>query len=169
MTYNILERVTRSAVCNTLGAKSENFDIWLDTCDPNEGMEIEGFDLGTSVELSFDPSISPFSYFSTDVVFYINIDENHKSGDVQAFFGSSCYDIDAAEVAAESFLVRDETDGWYVEDEFDEDSGLHLMRTFTVDPHSYADVFAKITTCFAELCESVISDKLRSFIHYFED
>lgn len=169
MTYNILERATRNAVCNTLGAKSKNFDSWINTCDPNEGMEIEGFDFGTSVELSFDPSISPFSYFSSDVVFYINIDENHKAGDVQAFFGASCYDIDAAEVAAESFLERDEADGWYVEDEFDEDSGLHLMRTFSVDPDNYADIFAKITTCFAEFCEPEISDKLRSFIHYFED
>ena len=169
MTYNTLERAVRSAVCNTLGAKSEKFDAWLNTCDPNEGMEMDGFDFGTSVELSFDPSISPFSYFSSDVVFYINIDDSNGIGDVQAFFGASCYDMDAAEVAAKSFLVRDETDGWYVEDEFDEDSGLHLMRTFTVDPHSYADVFAKITTCFAELCESEISDKFRSFIHYFED
>lgn len=167
MTYNVLERATRNAVCNTLGAKSENFDIWLDTCDPNEGMEIG--EIGTSVELSFDPSISPFSYFSSDVVFYINIDENHKTGDVQAFFGANCYDIDAAEAAAEVFLERDTSDGWYIEDEFDEDSGLHLMRTFSVDPDNYADVFAKITICLAELCEANISDKLRSFIRYFED
>lgn len=169
MTYNILERATRNAVCNTLGAKSENFDAWLNTCDPNEGMEIEGFDFGTSVELSFDPSISPFSYFSSDVVFYINIDESNGIGDVQAFFGASCYDIDAAEVAAESFLERDEADGWYVEDELDENSGLHLMRTFTIDPNNDADAFAKIAMCFAELCGAEISDKLRSFIHYFED
>lgn len=169
MTYKSLERATRNAVCNTLGAKSENFDIWLNTYDPNEGVGIEDFNLGTSVELSFDPSISPFSYFSSDVVFYINIDKEHGMGDIQAFFGVSCYDIDAAEVAAESFLDRGETDGWYIEDEFDEDSGLHLMRTFSVDPDNYVDIFSKITTCFAELCESDISDKLRSFIHYFED
>ena len=169
MTYNTLESATRNAVCNTLGAKSENFDAWLNTCDPDEGLEVEGFDFGTTVELSFDPSVSPFSYFSSDVVFYVNVDENRGTGNVQAFFGSSCYDMDAAEVAAESFLDRDEADGWFVGDEFDEVSGLHLVRTFSVDPDNYADIFSKITTCFAELCGSEISDKLRSFIHYFED
>ena len=169
MTYNTLERAVRSAVCNTLGARSEDFDIWLDTCDPNEGMEIEGCDIGTSVELYFDPSISPFAYFSSDVVFYVNIDKSHNSGDIQAFFGANCYDIDAAEAAAEDFLDRDASDGWYIEDEFDEDAGLHLMRTFSVDPDNYADVFSKLATCFAELCEAKISDMLRSFVHYFED
>ena len=169
MTYNTLESAVRSAVCNTLGARSEDFDVWLDTCNPNEGMDFEGYDHSTSVELFFDPSISPFSYFSSNVVFYVNIDNNHNSGDVQAFLGARCYDIDAAESAAEGFLDQDAADGWYIEDEFDEDSGLHLMRTFSVDPDNYTDVFTKITTCFAELCDAKISDKLRSFVHYFED
>ena len=64
MTYNTLENAVRSAACKTLGARSKDFDKWLVTCDFNEGIEIENFDLGTSVELSFDPPISPFRYFS---------------------------------------------------------------------------------------------------------
>lgn len=169
MTYNTLERAVRKAICNTLGAKSDNFDQWLETCNPNDFMEDGDFDLGTSVELSFDPSISPFKYFSSDVVFCVTIDESQNSGDVQVFFGSSCYDVDAAEVAAGDFLEREASDGWYVEDEFDEDMGLHLMRPFYFEPNNEANLFAMISKCFAELCGAEVSDKLRSFIHYFED
>ena len=169
MTYNTLERITRQAVCNTLGARSDNFDQWLETCDPNDFIENGDFDLGTTVELSFDPSISPFQYFSSDVVFYVTIDKSQNSGDVQVFFGVSCYDTDAAEVAAGDFLTRESSDGWYIEDEFDEDMGLHLMRPFYFESDNEADMLAMISKCFAELCGAEVSDKLCSFIHYFED
>ena len=66
MTYNTLERMTRHAACNTIGAKSDNFNQWLETCNPNDFIEDKEFDLGTAVELSIDPSISPFRYFSSD-------------------------------------------------------------------------------------------------------
>lgn len=169
MNYSTLEHAVRKAVCNTLGAKSDNFDQWLETCNPNDFMEEGDFDLGTSVELSFDPSISPFKYFSSDVVFYVTIDKNQNSGDVQVFFGVSCYDTDAAEAAAGDFLTRESSDGWYVEDEFDEDMGLHLMRPFYFETDNEVDMLAMISKCFAELCGAQVSDKLRSFIHYFED
>ena len=167
MNYNTLERITRQAACKTLGVKSENFDKWLITCNYNEDIEIEDFDLGTSVELSFDPSISPFQYFSSDVVFYVSVHEG-GIGDVQAFFGNSCSDPDAAERAAGAF--SDEAlGGWYIAEDFDENSGLHLMREVAFDPENESDLLTKLTACFSELCEAEVADKLRSFIHYFED
>lgn len=169
MTYNTLERITRQAVCNTLGTRSDNFDQWLETYNPDEIIEDEGFDLGTSVELYFDPSISPLKYFSSDVTFYVTIFNNQNLGAVSVFFGSSCQDIDATETAAKVFLDRDASDGWYIEDEFDEDAGLHLIREFHFEPNNDDNIFAMISKCFAELCGAEVSDKLRSFIHYFED
>ena len=128
MTYNTLENAVRSAACKTLGARSKDFDKWLVTCDPHEDIEIDDFDLGTSVELSFDPPISPFQYFSSDVVFYVSVHDD-GIGDVQVFFGNSCSDPDEAECAKESFY--DEALGnWYIEEAFERDLGLHLMREF---------------------------------------
>ena len=169
MTYNTLERITRQAVCNTLGARSDNFDQWLETYDPDEIIKDEGLDLGTSVELYFVPAISPLKYFSSDVTFYVTIFNNQSLGAVSAFFGSSCCDVDAAEAAVGDFLDRDASDGWYVADEFDEDAGLHLVREFTFDPESESDIESKIASCFNELLENETADKLRPFIHYFED
>ena len=169
MTYNALERITRPAVCTTLGARSDNFDQWLETYNPDEIIEDEGFDLGTSVELYFDPAISPLTYFSSDVTFYVTVFNHQSTGAVSAFFGSSCNDVEAAEAAAKIFLDRDTSDGWYIEDEFDEDAGLHIIREFHFEPNNDADIFAMISKCFAELCGAEVSDKLRSFIHYFED
>lgn len=169
MTYNTLERITRQAVCTTLGARSDNFDQWLETYNPDEIIEDEGFDLGTSVELYFDPAISPLTYFSSDVTFYVTVFNHQSTGAVSAFFGSSCNDVEAAEAAAKIFLDRDTSDGWYIEDEFDEDAGLHMIREFTFDPESESDIEGKIASCFSELLENETADKLRSFIHYFED
>ncbi|MBE6577815.1 MAG: hypothetical protein E7653_06730 [Ruminococcaceae bacterium] len=168
MTYNDLKSITKQAVCHTLGAASKDFDKWLVTCDPNDGIEIEGYDFGTCVELSFDPSVSPFNYFSSEVVFYVSTDDLGM-GNVQAFFGSSCYDVDSAEEVANDFLDRGSEDGWFVEEYFDEDSGLHLMREFEFDPKDPSDLSDKLISCFSELCGPFISSKLRSFIHYFED
>lgn len=170
MTYNTLEAIARKAVCNTLGTKSKDFNQWIVTEDIDEGMEVDEFDdLGTTVELYFDPSVSPLKYFQSDVTFYVTILNNQNLGAVHAFFGSSCYDTDAAEAAAGDFLERESSDGWYVEDELDEDAGLHLIREFYFEPNNDADVFAMINKSFAELCGAEVSDKLRSFIHYFED
>jgi hypothetical protein len=169
MTYNTLERITRQAVCTTLGARSDNFDQWLETYNPDEIIEDEGFDLGTSVELYFDPAISPLTYFSSDVTFYVTVFNNQNLGAVSAFFGSSCSDVDEAKSAAGDFLDRDASDGWHVADEFEEETGLHLVREFCFEPNNEADIFAMISKCFAELCGAEVSDKLRSFIHYFED
>ena len=167
MTYNTLENAVRSAACKTLGARSKDFDKWLVTCDPHEDIEIDDFDLGTSVELSFDPPISPFQYFSSDVVFYVSVHDD-GIGDVQVFFGNSCSDPDEAECAKESFY--DEALGnWYIEEAFERDLGLHLMREFEFDSESEPDLRVKIADCFAELCKPMISNTLRSFIHYFED
>ena len=168
MTYNTLENAVRSAACKTLGARSKDFDKWLVTCDPHEDIEIDDFDLGTSVELSFDPPISPFRYFSSDVVFYVSVHEG-GIGDVQVFFGETCHDVDSAEAAACDFLERDDSDSWYISDDFDENSGLHLMREVAFDLESESDIESKIASCFSELLENETADKLRSFIHYFED
>ena len=168
MTYNTLESVARQAACKTLGAKSENFDKWLITYNFNEDIEIEDFDLGTGVELTFDPSISPFQYFSSDVVFYVSVHEG-GIGDVQVFFGETCHDVESAEAAACDFLARDDSDSWYIAEDFDENSGLHLMREVAFDPENESDLLTKLTACFSELCEAEIADELRSFIHYFED
>jgi hypothetical protein len=169
MTYNTLENAVRSAACKTLGARSKDFDKWLVTCDPNEDIEIDDFDLGTSVELSFEPHISPFIYFSSDVVFFVNLHGADGLGDIQVFFGNSCSDIEAAEVAAKDFLSRDPSDSWYIGAYFEEDCGLHMIREFTFDPESESDIESKIASCFSELLENETADKLRSFIHYFED
>jgi hypothetical protein len=169
MTYNTLERITRQAACKTLGVKSENFDKWLITCNYNEDIEIDDFDLGTSVELSFEPHISPFIYFSSDVVFFVNLHGADGLGDIQVFFGNSCSDVEAAEVAAKDFLSRDPSDSWYIGAYFEEDCGLHMIREFTFDPESESDIESKIASCFSELLENETADKLRSFIHYFED
>ena len=163
MTYNTLENAVRIAACKTLGARSKDFDKWLVTCNFNEDIEIEGFDLGTGVELSFDPSISPFQYFSSEVVVYASVHEDGY-GDMQVFFGNSCYDPDAADSFSDEALGD-----WYIAEDFTKDSGLHLMREFKFDPESEHDLCVKITDCFAELCEPMISNTLRSFIHYFED
>ena len=169
MNYNTLERITRQAVCKTLGAESEKFDKWLITCNFNEDIEIEDFDLGTSVELTFDPSISPFTYFSSDVVFFVNLHGADGLGDIQVFFGNSCVNTTSAEVAAKDFLSRDPSDSWYIGAYFEEDCGLHMIRDFTFDPESESDIESKITSCFSELLENETADKLRPFIHYFED
>ena len=167
MTYKTLDKITRQAANKVLGMASENLDKWLVTCDFNEGIEIEGYDLGTSVELSFDPPISPFTFFTSDVVFYVCTHED-GIGDMQVFFGDSCYDVAAAEAAASEFLGRDASDGWYIDEEFSEDAGLHLMREFCFDPESESELLDQLTACFSELCEADTSDELRSFIHYFE-
>ena len=173
MNYSNLETIVRNVACRTLGAKSENFDRWLVTSDPNEGIEIEGFNLGTSVELSFEPSISPFNFFSSDVVFFVDLPTEQTRGitpaDVQVFFGNYCTDTYAAEKAAETFLDREASDGWYVEDYFDEGGGLHLVRVLGFEFES-EEAFAKaVENAFAELLDHRVRDKLRSFIHYFED
>ena len=41
MTYNPLENAVRSAACKTLGSRSKDFDEWIVTCDPDDGIEIE--------------------------------------------------------------------------------------------------------------------------------
>lgn len=169
MTYNTLEHAIRTAACKTLGSKSENFDNWIVTYNPNEGIEIEEFDLGTSVELSMEPSISPFTYFSSDVVFFVNLHGADGLGDIQVFFGNSCVNTTSAEVAAKDFLSRDPSDGWYIGAYFEEDCGLHMIREFTFDPESESDIESKIASCFSELLENETADKLRPFIHYFED
>lgn len=167
MTYNTLERITRRAACMTLGENSKDFDKWLVTCNFNEDIEIEGYDIGTSVELSFDPAISPFKYFSSDVVFYVSAHED-GCGDMQVFFGNSCYDTDTVKNTVEA-LSGDALGCWYIAEDFNDESGLHIMRDFEFDPDSQSDLLNKITDCFSELCEPKIADTLRSFIHYFED
>jgi sigma-B regulation protein RsbU (phosphoserine phosphatase) len=54
------------------------------------------------------------------------------------------------------------------------ESGLAVNDVFTqvnaeLCENNEADMFAMISKCFAELCGAEVSDKLRSFIHYFED
>ena len=173
MNYTTLERIVRRAACRTLGAKSESFDSWLVTDDSHEGIELEGFRFGPCVELSFDPSISPFNYFSSDVVFFVDLPAETPKGtspaDVQVFFGNICTDVEAAEAAAEAFLERDVPDGWYVEDCFDCDLGLHLRRELGYEFESVAAFATAVENAFAELCDPEITDGLRSFIHYFED
>ena len=165
MNYNNLEACVRRAACKTLGARSEGFDSWLVTCDPNEGMGIDDFDLGTDVELSFDPSISPLSYFSSDVVFSVNLNDN-GIGAVQVVCGSACRDTASAEMAAETF---GQADGWYIASDFDEEFGLHMVHTFACVPEDDGAAEDAIASCFAKLLENKTADKLRSFIHYFED
>ena len=173
MNYNTLESIVRSAACKTFGARSTNFDEWLVTYDIDEDVCIDELDLGTVVELSFEPSISPVKYFSSDVVFYVGACNSSAKltppAAVQAFFGNACKDIEAAEEAASDFLDRGPDDGWYVEDYFDEGGGLHLVRVLGFEFES-EEAFAKaVENAFAELLDHRVADKLRSFIHYFED
>ena len=174
MNYNTLELAVRDIACKTLGAKSENFDRWLVTCNPNEGMDIEGFDFGDCVELSFDPSISPVSYFSSKVVFYVSPPVTQLSGaitpaSVQVCFGRFCSDVEAAEAAAEDFLRRGIEDGWYIDSCFDPCLWLELRCELGTSFESDEALLSAIEDAFAELCDNRFADKLRSFIHYFED
>ena len=173
MNYNTLESIVKNAARKVFGVRFENFDEWIVTCNPNEGIYVEEIDLGTSVELSFEPSISPFNFFSSDVVFYVNAYPSFKEATppacVQVFFGNSCLDIEAAEEAAEDFLNRESSDGWYIEDCFDEGCGLHLMCDLGFDFESDEDFADAVESAFSELCDRKLADKLRSFIHYFED
>ena len=169
MKYETLERTFRRAVCRTLGKRLKNADLWLHSEDPNEGMDDDELDLGTSVELCFEDRISPFTYFHSDVVFYATVHDDVGCGDLQIFFGNSCQDVSEAEMAAEEFLTREESDGWYVEEFFDEDGGLHLMRVFEYNPYDEEDLVRQISHCLDELLQSELANSLRSFIHYFED
>lgn len=168
MNYKILEPIVRSAVCKALGAKIENLDRWIETYEDDIKVDDLDIDSWTIVGICFDPPISPFRYFSSEVVFYVSVQDNGL-GDVQVHFGDTCADTELADRAASSFFERDAEDGWYICQVFEEDCGLHLMREFECDPEDTSDVFAKITSCLSELCDPDISDKLRSFIHYFED
>ena len=169
MTYNKLESATRGAACRTLGTKSKEFDRWLVICDPNEDIDIEGVASGTSVEFAIHPFVSPFTCFSSVVSVFVSLGEEQGRGDVQVFFGDSCGNTEAALTAAQGFLLRDKTDGWYVEDDFEDNSGLHLMHTFAYDPENERSMAEAIASCFAELLEMETDDQLRSFIRYFED
>ena len=168
MNYDQLECITRLAMRNTLGERKEDFDNWLTTADPNEGIELEELDLGTSVEICFDPVGSPFYRFCSDATVFVTVYEDGV-GDVQIFFGESCQDVAHAKAAAESFLNRDSSDGWYIAEDFCEDRGLHLMREFDYEPDDESDLLAVITGCFSELCESEIEDELSCFVHYFNN
>ena len=174
MNYNILERAVRDIACKTLGAKSENFDRWLVTCNPNEGMEVEDFNFGDCVELSFEPLISPFSYFSSEVVFYVSPPVAQPGGaitpaSVLVCFGRFCSDVEAAEAAAEDFLRRGVEDGWYIDSCFDPCLWLELRYELGTSFESDEALLSAIEDTFAELCDNRFADKLRPFIHYFED
>ena len=173
MNYNELEAIARSAARKTLGSKMENFDRGLVTANPNEGITMEGFNLRTTVELSFTPSVFPFDFFSSDVVFFVNLLTESPRGishaNVQAFFGNYCTDVEAAEKAATAFLQRDVSDGWYVADCLDCDFGLHLRYELGGEFESDDAFAAAVERAFAELCGSAVADQLRSFVCYFED
>jgi hypothetical protein len=176
MTYNTLERITRQAVCNTIGARSKDFDQWLVTEDINEGMEIiEEFDLlcGPCVELWFDPQISPFTFFSSDVAFYVNGSIRTSKGalpaSIHAFFGCRCSDAVEADKTAEIFFDRGVDDGWYIEDCFEEGSGLHLVYELGLDIEDEEAFAAALEKALNELLDPLVANALRSFIHHFED
>ena len=176
MTYNTLEAITRKAVCNTIGARSKNFDQWIVTEDINEGMEIiEQFDFlcGPCVELWFDPQISPVTFFSSDVTFYVSGDMRTPKGvspaDIQVFFGNHCSNVDEAERAADAFFDRGVDDGWYVEDCFDEGLGLHMRYELGHDIEDEETFAAALEKALNELLDPSVANALRSFIHYFED
>ncbi len=173
MNYNTLEAITRRAVCNTLGARSKDFDQWLVTFDSIDGIKIDGFDFGAGVELYFDPEISPFSFFSSEVSFFISEDLHTPRGvspaDVQVFFGNRCSNVAEAEKAAGAFLDRFVEDGWYVEDEFDECGGLHLRYELGLGLESEEAFATALEKAFGDLLDPSVTNALRSFIHYFED
>jgi hypothetical protein len=176
MTYNTLERIMRQAVCNTIGARSKDFNQWLVTEDINEGMEIiEQFDFlcGPCVELGFDPQISPFTFFSSDVAFYVNGSIRTSKGalpaSIHAFFGCRCSDAVEADKTAEIFFDRGVDDGWYIEDCFEEGSGLHLVYELGLDIEDEEAFAAALEKALNELLDPLVANALRSFIHYFED
>ena len=176
MTYNTLERITRQAACSTLGSKSKDFDKWLVTEDINEGMEItEEFDFlcGPCVELRFDPQISPFTFFSSDVTFYVSGGMRTPKGgypaNIQVFFGHHCLDTVDAEKTADIFFDRSVDDGWYIEDCFDEGIGLHLIYELGFDIEKEEAFAVAVEKAFNELLNPRTTNALRSFIHYFED
>ena len=175
MTYNTLERITRQAVCNTIGARSKDFDQWLVTEDINEGFMDEGVDFlcNPCVELGFDPQISPFTFFSSGVAFYVNRSIRTSKGalpaSIHAFFGSCCSDTVEAEKTADIFFDRGVDDGWYIEDCFEEGSGLHLAYELGFDIENEEAFAATLEKAFNELLDPSVANALRSFIHYFED
>lgn len=176
MTYNTLERIMRQAVCNTIGARSKDFNQWLVTEDINEGMEIiEQFDFlcGPCVELGFDPQISPFTFFSSDIAFYVNGSIRTSKGalpaSIHAFFGSCCSDAAEAEKTADIFFDRGVDDGWYIEDCFEEYFGLHLIYKLGFDIENEEDFATVVEKAFNELLEPRTTNTLRPFLHYFED
>ena len=107
MNYKELEALSRRAICKTLGNGVKGFDSLIVSCDPFDDAHLDGLCVGTTVELSFEPSISPLSYFSSDVNFYISYvglsSEAISPATVAVFFGNRCSDVQAAEEAASDF------------------------------------------------------------------
>lgn len=163
MNYNSLERALRSAVRMTLGAKSTDFDAWLVTCDPNEDMALEALGLGAGAELTFDPSISPFSFFSGDVVFFAFA--NNGTGELHVLFGNGCSDPELANEASKGYGSY----GWQIEDEFDECSALHLSSSFSYDENSEHALVTALSECIEDLLDDRHVNTLRPFIHYFDN
>ena len=168
MTFETLEALTANAVTHVFGKNDPTFQNHVITCDPNDGFDFFDFDLGTTVEVTFAPSVSPLPYFSSPVSFYVSAMED-GTGDVQAFFGTVCDDPDDAIDDGTLFFSREPSDGWYVESELEEECGLHLMRIFSYDPDEEQSLSEAIEQLFAELLESDTVSELTPFIHHFED
>jgi prepilin-type N-terminal cleavage/methylation domain-containing protein len=59
--------------------------------------------------------------------------------------------------------------GWYIEDCFEEGSGLHLVYELGLDIEDEEAFAAALEKALNELLDPLVANALRSFIHYFED
>jgi hypothetical protein len=176
MNYSTFERAFRKAVVNTLGNGSRDFDKWISTNNPSEDMDFEGLPMSeVSIELAFEPSISPFKFFSGNINMCADFDQGE--GMLQVFFGEGCSNAARANEYADRFnyLSSITNSSWYVEDEIEETFGLHLVANFKYpNQESSEKIFCEMVRFQIELLltvltEDTLANELRSFIHYFEN
>jgi hypothetical protein len=126
-------------------------------------MDIEDLDLGICVELAFDPAISPFSFFSGNVVFFAC--GHNGSGMLHVFFGDGCSDVELANDGSDGYGSY----GWQIEDEFEEHCSLHLSSSFSYNEADESSLVATLAECLEELLDDRHVNELRPFIHYFDN
>ena len=176
MNYSTFERAFRNAVVDTLGSGSEDFSKWILTNNPNEDMDFGGLPTPeASIELTFEPSISPYKFFSGNVSMYVDFEQGE--GMLHIFFGERCSNVTCASEYADRFdRFCDKTNSsWRVEDEIEETTGLHLAANFKYpNQESSEKIFFEMIKFQIELLlivltEDALANELRSFIHYFEN
>ena len=173
MNYNTLECVLRRAVADAFGGGSPDFDKWLLTGNPNAGIDMAEHLPEVSVELAFDPSISPFVFFSGEVSMLADFDLEEESGMLHLFLGEDCSNPTLANEYADRFNEEAASE-WLVEDMIEEDSALHLVVNFSCPLKDISKelslkvIETQLALLLSRLKEDRVANSLRSFAHYFE-